>query len=243
MAFNIELLMDIVSLGIILVAIIINLVISVKSYRSYKKNKVINTLIFTLTAIFIAFAMIFLVAEKLFLSDLLCNEFLGMQIFGSIAVVISGGAIVSIDAFAFNMVFTKKYKILTIFSALFVSVYLGFFLFDPTKHVSEGEISFSWDPLAIGFPITRLMVLIISFVLLTIPTLVFFYYSIKIRRKSTTRSTRSLTLGLGVMAFASAYIIELFGLDPLTTTIMRIFYIVGSILLYYGLFGIKEKST
>jgi hypothetical protein len=237
-----ELLIDLISLLIVAVAIIINFITAIKSYRSYKKNKVTTTLIFAITAFFIAFAMIFLIVEKLFLSDLLYDEFLGMRVFGSIAVVLSGGAIVSIDAFSFNMAISKWFKTLTVLSMIGVGIYLGFFLFDPTKHVLAGEITFTWDPLSIGFPITRLVVLIVNITLLAIPTIVFFYYAIKIKSKSSTRAKKSAIMGLGVMCFATAYIIELFGIDPLWTTIFRLFYIAGGLLLYWGLFGIKESS-
>lgn len=236
-----ELLIDLISLLIVAVAIIINFITAIKSYRSYKRNKVTTTLIFAITAFFIAFAMIFLIVEKLLLSDLLYDEFLGMQVFGSIAVILSGGAIVSIDAFSFNMAISKWYKTLTILSMIGVGIYLGFFLFDPTKHVYEGEITFDNFP-GTGFPITRLVVLIVNITLLAIPTIVFFYYSLKIRSKSSTRAKKSAIMGLGVMSFATAYIIELFGIDPLWTTIFRLFYIAGGLLLYWGLFGIKESS-
>ena len=237
-----ELIIELINLPIIAVAIIINLITAVKSYKSYKKNKVVSTLIFTLTAFFIAFAMVFLVVEKLLLSELMYDEFLGMDVFGTIAVILSGCAIVSIDAFSFSMAFSKRKELLTVLSGILVGLYLGFFIFDPTRYVCSGEISFLWDPLGMGFPITRLVILIVSIILLAIPTLVFFYYALKIKKQSSTRAKRSTFLGIGVLAFASAYIIELFGIDPITTTIMRLFYIVGALFLYYGLFGIKEKS-
>jgi len=235
-------LIDLISLLIILIAIIVNLINAIKSYKSYKKNKITSTLLFSLFAFFASFAMIVLIMEKLYLSELMYDEFLGMQVFGTIAVILSGIALVFINGFAYNIAFTKRYKLLTTLASILVIIYLGFFIFDFSKSVENHEISFSWDPLGIGFPITRLIIIINSIILISIPVMVFLYYAVKIRSKSKTRSNRSAIFSLAFALFGTAYVIELIGLDPLFTTCLRVLFIFANILLYISLFKLKEKS-
>ncbi|MHA1230835.1 MAG: hypothetical protein ACTSRP_11945 [Candidatus Helarchaeota archaeon] len=237
-----DLIYDLVSMIVVPIAIVISFINWIKAYRSYKRNKVTSTLLFSLFALFAALAMLFLIFEKLFLSDLMYNEFLGLQIFGSIAVIISGIALTTIDAFAYNMAFTNRYKILTALSAILAITYLSFFMGDPTKQVIEDEISFLWDPFGWGFPITWLIILITSIIMIAIPIIIFFYYSIKIKNKSAVRAKRAAFLGLGFLVFGIAYIIELLGLDPIITTPIRSLYILANLLLYYSIFRIKEKT-
>jgi hypothetical protein len=243
-----DLLYDFISLIIIAIALFFILTSAIKSYKSYTRKKVTGTLFFAIAALCFSIAAVFLILEKLFLSldfladETLQKEILGMWVFGTIAVILSGVSIISIDAFALNMVFPKKWKIFSILTIIAMINYLSFFIFDPSKKVLEGEITHTWDPLGIGIPLTRLIVLASSIILLAIPVILFFYFTIKIRKKSKTRAKRSLTLGLACASFAVVYIIELWGIDPIITMIMRTLYIVAGIFFYYGLFGIKEKS-
>ncbi|MBD3230550.1 MAG: hypothetical protein GF329_20390 [Candidatus Lokiarchaeota archaeon] len=236
-----ELILDFISLIFILTSIILAIIIGIKSYKLYKKNKLNATKIFIWTSFSLAVAMILLTIEQLFLA-VLGEEFnqLGL-LFGGIATVVSGIVVVCIDAFSFNMVFTNKYKVLSIISAVFMSIPVGFHLFDQEKSVSPaGEIIFEWNPLGMPIPITPFVMYIVIIPLLLIPVLVFFYYAIKIRDQSIYKRNRSIVLGLGILFISLAYIFELVGL-PVIVVFFRSFFVIGGTLIYYAMFKMKRE--
>ncbi len=214
-----------------MIAIIINIFVAYKSFKSYGDTKLTQTLLFGITATFIAIAMILLLGEKVFLSVII-NPDLGL-LFGGIAIVFSGCAVVSIDSFSFNMVFPKRFLIMTLLAALYMASYVIYWIFDEKAVIGE-EITFPNG-------ITPIIGYFVTIPLLIIPMLVFFYYAIKVHEESPVGSKRSTILGLGVLVFTIAYTIEIVGLDPIITTIARSFFIVASLLLYWGLFRIKAK--
>lgn len=234
----------ILTLIIVLIAIIINYIVGFKSYKSYKKSGVKNTLVLALTAIFMATAMALLILEKVFLMDifyLATRELFGKHIFGNLAVLFSGLAVIMIDVFAFNMAFPEKAKVLSVISTIWASIYMILFFTDPNYDISTGEISWkSWA--ALGYSPTAIAIYLTIIPMLFIPILVFIYYAIKIRDQSSTRAKRSIVFALGVASFAFAYTFELIGIDPLISALLRILYITGGLFLYYALFKIKEES-
>ncbi|MHA1230836.1 MAG: hypothetical protein ACTSRP_11940 [Candidatus Helarchaeota archaeon] len=232
-----DLILDLITLGFLLPSIILGFIIGFKSYGTYKKNKNFQNEIFTIMAFSLSIAVILLISEQIFLT-LVVNIQLGL-FFGAVATITSGIVVVTTDAFAFSMVFTKKYKILTIISTIFMSMPVLLHIFDPTKTVEEGEIVFYWDPLQIGLPITPLVMFCVIIPLLIIPVLTFYYYSIKIRNKSKVRSKRALVLGTGILLISLAYIFELIGL-PVIVVFLRSMFLMGGILIYYAMFKIKE---
>ena len=242
MALGIDIILTLI---IVLIAIIVNYIVGFKTYGSYKKSKVKNTLILAFTAIFMATAMVLLVLEQVFLMEDLFDASMqvlfGKHIFGNLAVLFSGMAVIAIDAFAFNMAFHKKAKILSILVTFWASVYIILFFLDPFFNLSTGEISWDIWP-TLGYSPTQLAVFLTIIPMLFIPILVFIYYAIKIRKQSITRSKRSLFFALGVASFAFAYTFELIGIDPLISAFLRILYIVGGLSLYWALFKIKEES-
>ena len=229
---------DMISAVIILIAVIINLFVFIKSINSWRENRILSTLLFALTAFFMAIAMLLLVGEKLFLS--LGDNSLGMTL-GVIAITLSGVAVVCIDAFAFNMVFPDKYKILTIVAICVEALYLGFWYLDPERAVVGGEIVIS--------DLTTWLSYFTLVPLLVIPVLVFFYYAMKVRNESPVSSKRSWILGIGVAVISVGFIMEIAGLDPVVwppalyiILLARSLFILGAILLYYGLFKLKAKE-
>jgi hypothetical protein len=221
----------------VLIAIIINFVVTIKSFKSYSETKLTQTLLFGVTAMFIALAMTFLLMEKLFLTASLLNDPEMGLLFGAVAIVLSGCAVVSIDAFSFNMVFPKKFALLTSLAAVYMAIYLLVWLFDPTRTVFAEEIIFG------PFSITPVLGYAVVIPLLIIPQLVFFYYAIKIQSESPTSSKRAWTLGIGVLVFTVGYVIEIMGIeDEIIITIARTLFIVASLLLYWGLFRIRPKE-
>lgn len=226
---------DLVSAGVILIAVLINLVIGIKSFKSYRENKLTQTLLFALTAFFMAIAMLLLIAEKLFIT--IGNDDMGM-LFGLIAITLSGFAVVSIDAFSFNMVFPSKFKILTVLAALVEAAYLIVWYSDPGRIVAGGEIKIS--------DFTTWLSFFTLAPLLIIPVLVFFYYAIKVRDESPISSKRSWMLGLGVLVIAIGFIVEIAGLEPEAYSWVlvgaRSLFILGAVLLYWGLFKIRAPE-
>ncbi len=235
---------DLVSLLIVMIAIVINLVVGIKSYKSYRSNKLTQTLLFALTAFFMAIAMGLLVAEKIFLSSLLHDKEMGL-LFGAIAIILSGFAVVSIDGFAFNMVFPNKWKVLSIISALISAAYLTVWLSDPYRDVLWSGVPESGE-ITLG-ALTSTVVYFTMVPLLIVPVLVFFYYAMKVRDESPLSSKRSWILGFGILIIATAYIFEIVGLEgilqiPYLPTFLRTFFIIGALLLYFGLFRLRAKE-
>ena len=236
---------DLLSLLVVLIAVIINLTVAIKSFKSYKANKLTQTVLFAMTALFMALAMTFLVCEKIFLSAILSNGPFGLY-FGSIAIVLSGFTVAAVVCFAFNMAWPRKYKLLTIIIIIPIIIYLALWMHsiwsDPTGSIEwsggSGEIKVD--------SITQTAVYFTMVPLLVIPVVVFFYYAIKIREKSPISSKRSWLLGLGVMTISIAYIFEIIGAAAILDieclpTIMRIFFSIGALLMYWALFRIKAK--
>ncbi|MHA1131348.1 MAG: hypothetical protein ACTSQQ_11145 [Candidatus Helarchaeota archaeon] len=236
---------DLISAVIILIAVLINSMIGIKSFKSYRENKLTQTLLFSLTAFFMAIAMTLLVVEKLFLSSTIPDETLGM-IFGSIAIIMSGFAVVCIDGFAFNMVFPKQFKFLTIIAAAVEVLYLGFWLGDPVRHVEWGLVNGELTGEIVLGNFTTILPFFTLVPLLLIPVLVFFYYAIKVRDESPVSSKRSWILGFGVLLISTGFILEIIGLDPeiyeWVIVGARSLFIFGALLLYWGLFRIRAKE-
>lgn len=233
------LLPDLISAIFIIISIILAFIIGTKSYKTYKKNKSVQTKIFIWTSFSLGIAMILLTIEQLFLA-VIHNDPLGL-FFGGVATIVSGVVVVCIDAFSFSMVFTKKYKALSIISAILMSIPVLFHLFDPDKTVVDEEIYFTWDPFGIGYPLTPLVIQLIIIPLLIVPVLVFFYYAIKIRKTSTVRRNKAIVLALGILSISTAYTLELMGL-PDIIKYLRSLFLVGGILIYIAMFKIKEQQ-
>lgn len=235
---------DLLSLIVVLIAVVINLIVFSKSYKAYKANKLTQTILFALTALLMALAMIFLVCEKVFLSKLLQNETMG-ELFGSIAIILSGVTVMAVDSFAFNMVWPKIYKRLTLLCTIPIIIYLALWLSDPERFVKWSSETGSGE-IVVG-AITSYAVYFTLVPLLIIPVLVFYYYAIKVSSESPISSKRSWLLGLGVMTISFAYIFEIIGLAallaiPYLPTIVRIFFSIGALLMYWALFKIKAKQ-
>jgi len=236
---------DLISVFFVMIAVIITLTISVKSFRSYHATKATLTVLIALSSLFVAFAMTFLTLEKAFFTDTLpiFNLDLGM-LFGAIAIVVSGVAVIMFDLFAYEMAFPKKMAILGVFSAIPIIIYLAFWLWDPTRTYSAlppYEIDFG-NLFGLGFEFTPMLAYLILIPMFSIPIIILFYYAGKVRKESALKSKRALGLGLGGLFLATAYIIEITGMDPIITTGFRSFFIFSGIFFYWALFKLKSKE-
>lgn len=221
----------------ILSAIVITAVTGFKSLTSYRDKKVTETLLIASTAFFLSFAMIFLVLVKVFAE---IDPALSLVFFVNLAVIVSGIAFLSLDAFSFKFAFPKHFKILTILFSFLVILYVGFYIFSPKYLLGDEVVFYPWSEL--GYAPMDVLVYFTIIPLLVVPILVFSYYFIRVRKTNPTRSKRALFIGLAGLLLAIAYIYELIGQDLLITTILRSFYVFAGLLLYWSLFKIKEPE-
>ncbi|NVM54889.1 MAG: hypothetical protein HWN66_14390 [Candidatus Helarchaeota archaeon] len=242
---------DLVSVLFVLIAVTITLMVAIKSIKAYRANKATLTLIIALASLLTSLAMIFLTLEKAFFLESLPIYSISLgEIFGAIAVVISGATVLAFAIFAYEMAFPDRRNKLAIISALPILLYLGFWLFDETRHVScemgAGgynicEIAFG-DLFGLGFEFTPLLAYFTLVPLFAVPILILFYYAIKVRNEDATKSKRAALLGVGGLALATAYTIEISGIDPIITAGVRSLFIVAGLLFYWALFKIKARE-
>lgn len=217
-------------------------IIGVKSTKSYRERKEALTIIIAIGSFFIAFAMMFLVAETAFLTEDFFDRFLAIYVFGAIATILSGCAAVSFCAFGYQMAFPKKAKILTAITAIIAAIYVGFWLEDPTKWAEPGgEITFE-PRFGLSFEFTPVLTFLTLVPLMSIPIFVLIYYSFKVRKQSALSSKRAGLLGIGGLALATAYVVELLGLPEDITTICRTLFVLSGILFYWALFKLRSKE-
>ncbi len=235
----------IISLIFIFISIILSFIICRKSLKSYRESKSVPMLLIAIGALFIALAMIFLVGEQALLTETLFNAELGI-LCGGIATALSGGAATAFDAFALKMVFPKRAVVLTILAGILATIYVVFWISDPSKVAppypdpEAGEIIFGTF-LGI-YRLTPLLSFLILVPLMTVPIFILLYFSIKVRKESSLKSKRSGLLGLGGLCLAIAYTVELLGIDPWVTTGFRALFLISSILFYIALFKIKGET-
>ncbi|MHA1265904.1 MAG: hypothetical protein ACTSRS_11800 [Candidatus Helarchaeota archaeon] len=220
-----------ISVGFILIAILVSFLIGIKALQAYRVNKATQTLLIGLASLSIVFAMIFLTGEKAFLS-LIHDSELGL-LFGMIAVIISGIAVLFFDMFAYEMAFPDKTKVLSILTVIPIIIYLTSWIIEP-KVVTE-EITFPTE----FTPILQYFTLIPLF---SIPIIILFYVTIKLRKEDILKSKRAALLAIGGLALALAYTVEIMGIDPIITTGFRVLFPIASILFYWALFILKAKE-
>jgi hypothetical protein len=240
---------DFISLLILIIGNILAIIVAIRLYQTYRTNKQVQTLIFALAAFFVAFAILPLILEKVFLSELAYNGFLAFYIFGPLAVVFSGFAVLFIDIFSYKLVFPKKTTILSVISAAIIAIYLGFWVFDPTRHIDcqmigtfqVCEITFG-NLFGLSFKFTQMLSLATMVPLVIIGGFVFFHFARKTRKYYKTRSNKALLYGLGQISLAVAYSTEIIGMDPNIAVVLRIFWIIGAVLFYWAIFRLKEEE-
>lgn len=216
-----------------------------KAFNSYRQTKATGTFFFAVSVIAVALAIIFLLLERLmiiFVIDLAIPPPFNVPLAESwallmaeIAIVFSGIATVSIGIFAFNMAFSKRWKILAIIAAVLMVVYTFFWYYGPLAWTGTFEINTS--------DISDILLFAIDLPLIIIPMLVFFYYTIKARTESPRKSRMSLFMGLALLCFTVASAIEIIGFSDLFTPLLGRFLYIPAILFYYwGLFKVKGEK-
>ncbi|NVM52277.1 MAG: hypothetical protein HWN66_01150 [Candidatus Helarchaeota archaeon] len=232
-----EFVTNIISIITIFVAMVMAFIIGIKVYfQKYRQEKSTPLFLLSLFALFVGIALIFLGLEKYYLS-VAKDQFLGI-IFGGMALVSSVIALITVDSFAFSIEFLEKFKILTVITSFFGAIISGFWILDPTRTVENEEIIFG-DWWSLGFPITSLVIFLISGILAFIPSIIILVYAKRNWKEDPLFSKQLLLLGIGAWAFLIAYVMEIVGLEPLLASIMRFFFVVAAIFWYWALFKLK----
>ena len=238
---------DLISVLFIMIAILLTCIIGVKSFKSYRATKVTLTMLIAVSSLFVASAMTFLTIEKASFTETLLNTELGL-ICGSIAIVVSGAGVLVYCIFAYEMAFPKRTKILGILSAIPIILYLGFWFLTKKLSAPPPPYEIIFNPL---FGIDQFTPLLSYFTLVplfSVPIIVLFYYAIKVRKERGLKSKRALGLGIGGLALATAYIVEIIGLDPtlllniIIILVSRSFFVISGAFFYWALFRLKSNE-
>jgi len=220
--------------GLILLAIagIFFIITSVGLFASWKRKKVRETLIFAVGFLFASMGIIGLAIEKFLFAYYLSTplgEPLG-RLSGIIAISVSIGALICVNAFALLMTYEEHLKkalplisILAIIPCVILCVAIG----TGVATIVNGEFNYP-------IYITIVMAAMVLPVLLN-PSMTFFYYAFKIRKKSKPHYLRTLTMGIALAVLAISFIVELAGASLIMAIIMRGGFFAFAILMYNAL--------
>ncbi len=211
--------------GILLIGIIHAL------YTTYKKNKLIETLLFLYAMIFLIIGSVFAILLRFAYRDWglrgLGDLFtLGMNLFVLTCIVL-------VNLFSIRVTFPRRYKIVLVILLVLSAIMLYTGLWAAFQ----------------GFPYVRVVDFLVFFTLeLTlirffcllpysiIPIALFFYYANKVREEKRAHSNRSIWLGLGILFFDIAVLVT--GVFPRLQIIQVLF--APSALIFYVCFSMPE---
>ncbi|MHA1784940.1 MAG: hypothetical protein ACTSVY_11150 [Candidatus Helarchaeota archaeon] len=216
---------DLIGLGIIMIIVIIILLSLITLIRSYKETKNVSTLYFTLAYILFVGAIVTLLLEKILLTFYDANPEPIFEILGRInaiaALVMSGGAVVNINLFAFHNTFPEKKVILGIIFAILTALYVTFLSY---ANIVKGEFSqIIAGEITYAFNISLMSLVCLIPVTIAGPA-VFYYFSFMTKESNRPNSLRSLWMGIGITLFFIGYILEIL---PVTAEISLIISIPG----------------
>ncbi|NHI92473.1 MAG: hypothetical protein EAX96_08210 [Candidatus Lokiarchaeota archaeon] len=220
--------------GIVLLTIIgiFYIIISLKLFKSWKLKQLRSTMIFAIGFLFASLGLFGLTAEKIFLAYIYPHP-IG-DVFGRlsaiIGIVMSIGALLSLNAFTLEMALEKHKKkafppitvigiIPTTILIYAISTYIAI--------IDNHEFVYP-------FWITLIMVCMI-FPVMIFPPIVFFYYSIKIRKVDKANYKRSITMGIAMLTLAITYTIELAGASLILAILFRLGFFIFAILMYVSI--------
>ena len=217
---------DIVGYGIVIFVLVELIILAIKLFSDYKKTNYKMSLNFGIVFISLAFAVICLILEKIFLG--LIDNYLLAVWFGWIARIGVSSAGTFIASVAFDFTYPEKKKGLMIL----VIILFGFFIvFNYFAMFGGYPYTYEVDDELVHGPIT----LLINYALLipstNISSVVFFYFSI-VNRDNPTASRRSFWMGFAVLIFSIAYAFEVGPIAVIIAVPMRAIYIVSATILY-----------
>ena len=218
---------DLIGLAIVLFVAVEVLVLSIILFKRSKETKQNITLYFALMFLFLFFAVIFLITEQV--SYRILNQIFLGDIMAWSALIASGTAGIFISLVTFDLTFPDKKRgliipiIILVFAYLTLTFIAIFYLGDPWSFVQEGELFYA-------YPIMITLYVLVSPVLFIAP-IVFFYYSI-VNRDNKPQSIKSFWMGLAILVFGVAYLIEIGPIAIILTVPMRLGYIFAATVLY-----------
>jgi len=224
---------DLFGLAIVLFVAAEVLILSIVTFSKWGKEKASITAYFANMFLFLFFAVIFLIMEQASFR-VFGNDFLG-RIFAWVAIFTSASAGIFIGLITFQLTTEHKWRYM-IFIFILVATYitvtgLSIFLSDygtaifgqPITYVQEGELFYIPPVMVFNY-------LLIGPILMLAP-ITFFYYAI-VNRDNKPNAIRSFWMGMAILVFAVAYLIEI---GPITVWIavpMRFGYIFAATTLY-----------
>ncbi len=201
----------------------ISLVLGISIIKRYQERPSRITLIFIIDFILIGMPLSFVAIDRLLL--VLLKDTAPGLLFHNLAVYISLGVILLLDIFAFEMTYPTHVKKLTIiiFILLLVAGILLYY-FPPAVRGVQREIFYDDMILYLALPFLVPPIFI--------PIIVFFYYSLKIREESLSKSNRTFVMGIAGLCVAIGYFFELMGIMGLLVIIVRLTFVIFTFLMY-----------
>jgi len=218
---------DIIGYVIVLFVTVEIVILTIKLFKDYNKDKAQMQLLFGITFLSLSVAVILLIMEKIFLGVIL-NDYVGMW-FAWLARCCVCSAGIFIALVAIDLTYPDRRKLFitpVIISFVAYAIYAYFAIFSgyPNSWVADGEL------------IHGMNVIIIQYALLFPPSMVsvvvFFYYAII--NKGTGAGTRSFWMGFAIMLFNIAFLLEVAPVIPEIAVPVRALYIVTASILYYN---------
>jgi hypothetical protein len=223
---------ELIGLGIIVVAMAIVFLLVQQMFKSYKETKMTATLYWALAFLFLFIAVIFLILEKVSYSTLGAEE-LG-DLMAVLALISSGIAIVCFDLFAFHTTYPDRVTILGILVSILAFIYVGSLCLS----IITGEAIVQNYELVYPFQID-LIVYGTLFPIILIAPIIFFYYASRMVEENPPSSKRSSWIGVGFLCFAAGYIGEVapfFNYLPdifqALPIFFRIFFVIAGLILW-----------
>ncbi len=206
----------------IIITLIIQLVLALKTYRNYMTNKSKPILSFSLTFCSWGLALLFLALERVALS-ILGNIVFGITV-AYIALFFSALAVLFLDLFAFYASFQNYVKKLIVIPIILTIIYL-FGVFYSTEGVAIFETE-------IVFPEYVNTIMLFTIVpLFFIPIITLIYYSYTIKTHSPPHARRSAWLAIAIFFIILSYVPEILGPASLINY-LRCFYTISTIIFY-----------
>ncbi|HUY00801.1 MAG TPA: hypothetical protein VMV49_14665 [Candidatus Deferrimicrobium sp.] len=214
--------LQIISIVELFIATLISLILMGYIYKKYKEKPSNSSLFFVFNFTLVGLALVCVAIDRILLT-ILVDKTPGL-IFHNIAILLSLGVIFLLDMFAFEMTYPKQIrKLAVLFAILIIAAGIVLLLNQPSIGAQE-ELIYADQLLFIILPLLAIPILM--------PTLVFFYFAIKVHEESVPQSNRSLVMGIAAIVVSVGYIFEVMGITGVLVIIVRLSFVVYTLLMY-----------
>lgn len=218
--------LDIIGYVIVLVVLVELLILTIKLFNDYNKDKAQMQLLFGFVFLSLASAVILLILEKI--SFLFSYNYAGLWFawFARCGVSFAG---IFIAMIAITITYPERKKlfmtfVIISFTIFMIYAYYAIFSGPPNSDVVDGELVHGiWVvgiQLAIVLPTSNLS------------SIAFFYFAII--NRDTGAGTRSFWMGFAIALFSIAYSLEIAPAAPIIAVPVRALYIISASILYYN---------